>query len=120
MPPPPPSIESRKKELNAKVQSKMTSFVQEFVQKMEQEMDSQSKLNARSKILEDQEKKLLEDQENFKKDIETETQKIEKLEEWIEEHKDKEIDVDKLITPSGIHSKQLSTPSDTFDDARWS
>lgn len=85
----------------------MTPFVKDYAQKMEHEMDLQTKLELRSKTLEQTEQRIAQDYEKFGKSILEVEEKEKQVSEWVEKNKNKDIDIDKAIEPQNAYSKQI-------------
>ncbi len=74
---------------------------------MEHEMDLQTKLELRSKTLEQTEQRIAQDYEKFGKSILEVEEKEKQVSEWVEKNKNKDIDIDKAIEPQNAYSKQI-------------
>ncbi|KAL9645146.1 hypothetical protein ABK040_002349 [Willaertia magna] len=103
-----PTIDELKEKLLLKVKTHLQNVtVREYSAKIDTEFQMQNKLNEREKQLEMIEQRMKLDLEQFEKDEQNLVQKKTQIESWIENNENKPIDVDTIINPQDIQSKQI-------------
>jgi len=103
-----PTIEELKEQLTAKIRQQLqNTTVKEYGSKIEAEVKQQNQLIAREKQLELIEQRMNSDMTQFARDMENLNQKKVALENWITNDQTKPIDVDTIINPQDMQSKQI-------------
>lgn len=103
-----PTEEELKIQLVNKVRQHLQNVtLKEYGSKIEAEFKTQNQLTAREKQLEVVEQRMKTELDQIEKERETLTQKISSLETWIQNNENKPIDVDVIINPQDIQSKQI-------------
>ncbi|KAG2374901.1 hypothetical protein C9374_010275 [Naegleria lovaniensis] len=118
--PRPPTESELKEKLIAKVRQHLQNVtLKEYGAKIEAEFKTQNQLSAREKQLEVIEQRMKTELEQIEKDKENLLQKKASLEEWINNNENKPIDVDTIINPQDMQSKQildLTSEDNAIDD----
>lgn len=119
--PRPPTESELREKLVAKVRQHLQNVtLKEYGAKIEAEFKTQNQLSAREKQLETFEQRMKAELEQIEKDKENLLQKKASLEEWINNNENKPIDVDTIINPQDMQSKQildLTSEDNAIDDA---
>jgi len=120
-----PSFLSPKTDRDAlleKVREKVPLYIKDLQEKVDNDTQVSIKLTARSKELADEELRLDRELPTLIREVNALKEREANLDKWIDTHEKRDMDVDKMIEPEDMHSRQvleLLAEDNAIDDLVW-